>query len=84
MAQVRLCLSQLGFPWAPCSHVEAVWSSGNNVWGRSTLPKWAFLHLSFLCYNSGDGSGKRRTAAGKENSAEAVCGEWSVLHLGFS
>lgn len=44
MAQVRLCLSQLGFP-APYSHVEAVWSFGNNAWGQRTLPNGLF----FIC-----------------------------------
>lgn len=44
MAQVRLYLSQLGFP-APCSHVEVGWSFGNNVWAHSTLPNGLF----FIC-----------------------------------
>lgn len=52
--------------------------------GTQHSSKWAFLYLSFLCCNSGDGSGKRWTTARKENSAEAVRGEWSVLHLGLS
>lgn len=68
-------------PLQPCRSSLEFWEQ---CMGTENSSKWAFLHLSFLCYNSGDGSGKRWTAARKENSAEAVCGEWSVLHLGFS
>lgn len=80
MVQIRLCLSQLRFP-GPCSHCITSLEFWEQRMGTQLSSKWAFLELPSLSFNTGDGSGKRSTGARKENSAEALRGERSVLLL---